>query len=109
MGNNPLLDRCDQRPHGLEFRCQHHQARMSLRWQALIRTACNDRQQLREPCFALCRGYAELTQVRPQRIDHLGSLPHQQIACPMQHQLALLLGRLDLDKAHGRPPHRLAD
>src|ERR1039458_8737033 len=27
----------------------------------------------------------------------------------MQHQPALLLGRFDLYKTHGRPPHRLAD
>jgi hypothetical protein len=47
--------------------------------------------------------------MRPQRIDHLGPLPHQQIARPMQHQLALLLGRFDLHETHGRASHRLAD
>ncbi len=47
--------------------------------------------------------------MRPQRIDHLGPLPHQQIARPMQHQLALLLGRFDLHKTHGRTSYRLAD
>ena len=47
--------------------------------------------------------------MRPQGIDHLGPLPHQKIARPMQHQPALLLGRFDLHETHGRPPHRLAD
>ena len=47
--------------------------------------------------------------MRPQGIDHLGPLPHQKIARPMQHQPALLLDRFDLHKTHGRPPHRLAD
>jgi hypothetical protein len=39
----------------------------------------------------------------------LGSLAHQQIACPMLHQSSLLLGRLDPYEPHGWPPHRLAD
>jgi hypothetical protein len=36
-------------------------------------------------------------------------LPHQQIARPMQHQLALLLGRSDLHETHVRAPYRIAD
>jgi hypothetical protein len=36
-------------------------------------------------------------------------LAHQQIACAMQHQLALLLGRLNPYKSHGRASHRLTD
>jgi len=47
--------------------------------------------------------------MRPQGIDHLGPLAHQQIARPMQHQPALLLGRFDLHKTHGWASHRLAD
>jgi hypothetical protein len=47
--------------------------------------------------------------MRPQRIDHLGLLPQQQIARAMLHQPALLLGRLDLHKTHGRAANRLAD
>ena len=38
---------------------------------------------------------AELGQMRPQCIDQLGTLAHQQIARSMLHQPALLLGRLD--------------
>ena len=51
----------------------------------------------------------KLSQMRPQGIDQLGSLPHQKIARPMQHQTALLLCRFDLYKTHGRASHRLTD
>src|SRR5512140_1791946 len=47
--------------------------------------------------------------MRPQSIDQLGPLPHQQIAYPMLHQLALLLGRFDHYKPHGWAPDRFAD
>jgi len=36
-------------------------------------------------------------------------LAHQQIACAMHHQLALLFGRLNPYKTHGRASHRLTD
>jgi hypothetical protein len=52
---------------------------------------------------------AELGQMRPQCIDQLGTLAHQQIARSMLHQPALLLGRLDPHKAYGRTSDRLAD
>jgi hypothetical protein len=45
--------------------------------------------------------------MRPQRIDHLGLLPQQKIACSMLHQPALLLGRLRSHKSHRRPANRL--
>ena len=47
--------------------------------------------------------------MRPQCIDQLGTLAHQQIARSMLHQPALLLGRLDPHKAYGRTSDRLAD
>ena len=47
--------------------------------------------------------------MRPQGIDQLGALAHQQIAHSMLHQPALLLGRLDRDEPHGRAPDRFAD
>ena len=93
MSNNPLLDRCDQRPHRLELRRQHDQAGVSLGLQALIRGARNDRQQLPQPCVPLCSCNAKLGHMRPQGIDHLGPLPHQKIARPMQHQLGLRCSR----------------
>ena len=77
--------------------------------QALIRIARNDLQQLLDPFAPLRSHNAELGQMRPQGIDHLGPLAHQQIARAMLHQPALLLGRFDLHKTHGRASHRLAD
>jgi hypothetical protein len=38
--------------------------------------------------------------MRPHGVDHLRSLPYQQVACAMLHQPALLLGRL-------RPTNRM--
>ena len=68
---------------------------MSIDRQARTSILGDDRQQLLDPFASLRSRYAELGQMRPQGIDQLGSLPHQQIACPMLHQPALLLGRLD--------------
>jgi hypothetical protein len=95
--------------HGLKLRRQHDEARVSIGRQALILIARNDRQQLLEPFDPLCSRNAELGQMRPQDIDHLGPLAHQQIARSMLHQAALLLGRLDPYKTHGRASDRLAD
>jgi hypothetical protein len=82
---------------------------VSIDRQARILFAGNDLQQLLDPFTPLRSHDAELGQMRPHGIDHLGPLPHQKIACPMQHQPALLLGRFDLYEPHGRPPNRLAD
>src|SRR6266496_3203162 len=43
------------------------------------------------------------------RIDHCSLLADEQVACAMQHQTALLLGRLGLDKSHVCPGDRFAD
>ena len=44
-----------------------------------------------------------------QRVDRLGPLTHQQIACPEQHPPTLLLRRLDRHKIHRRARRCLAD
>src|SRR5439155_3246206 len=62
-----------------------------------------------EPLTSLRSHNTELGQVRPQGINRLGPLPQQQVARAMLHQPALLLGRLDLHKTHGRAANRLAD
>src|SRR5262245_14551957 len=69
----------------------------------------NDRQQRLNPLPPLRRHNTEFGHMRPQRIDHLGPLAHQQIAGSMLHQLTLLLGRLDAYEAHGWASDRLAD
>src|SRR2546426_7899555 len=43
------------------------------------------------------------------RIDHRGLLADEEMARPMEHQAALLLGRLGLDEPHVCPGDRLAD
>src|SRR5258708_31686179 len=43
------------------------------------------------------------------RIDHCGLLPDEEMARAMEHQAALLLGRLGRHKPHVGPADRLAD
>ena len=43
---------------------------------------------------------AKLGKVSPDRIDHRGLLPDEQMARAMEHQPALLLGRLDWHKPY---------
>jgi hypothetical protein len=45
------------------------------------------------------RDYAKLGQMRPQRIDQAGALPHQPFPATVQQQRRLLLGRRDLRKS----------
>jgi hypothetical protein len=82
---------------------------VSIDRQTCILFARNDLQQLLDPFAPLRSHNAELRHVRRQSIDQLGPLPHQKVTRAMEHQPALLLGRFDLHKTHGRPPHRLAD
>ena len=54
-------------------------------------------------------GDAKLGKVSPDRIDHRGLLPDEQMARAMEHQPALLLGRLDWHKPHIGSCERLTD
>ena len=51
----------------------------------------------------------KLGQMGADCIDHRGLLADEEMARAMQHQAALLLGRLGLDKPHVGPGHRFAD
>jgi hypothetical protein len=42
-------------------------------------------------------------------INHRGLLADEELARAMEHQAALLLGRLGLDEPHVGPGHRFAD
>jgi hypothetical protein len=106
---DPLFDRPDQRPHGLELRRQHDDARPRIDRQPRVLFVRHDREQFRDPGVALRRNDAEFGQVRSEGVDALGALTDQQIAGAVLHQLALLLGRLDLHKTHRRSSNRLAD
>ena len=75
-------------------------------WSSSSTAACliGNRKQFRDAIVALGRHDAKLGQVRPQCVNQLRALAHQQIARAMLHQLPLLLLRLD-----GRTSYRLAD
>ena len=51
----------------------------------------------------------ELAKMRADRINHRGLLTDKQMARAMEHQTALLLGRLGLDEPHVGPGDSLAD
>ena len=48
-------------------------------------------------------------QMRPDRIDHRSLLPNEQVPRAMEHQAALLVGRLGRHKPHVGPGHCLTD
>ena len=55
------------------------------------------------------RDDAELGKVGPDRIDHRRLLADKEMARAMEHQAALLLGRLGRDEPHVCPGDCLAD
>jgi hypothetical protein len=58
-----ILNRSDQRLRSLKLRRQHHEARVSLRRQAFILIARNDRQQFLEPCIP-CAAFTSFAGIR---------------------------------------------
>jgi hypothetical protein len=60
--------------------------------------------------MALIDGSPRSATVRAKTgMDHRGLLADEELARAMEHQAALLLGRLGLDKPHVCPGHRLTD
>src|ERR671932_399881 len=55
----------------------------------------------------LRRDDTEFGEMSPYGVDQHGTLAHQQIACPVQHQDGLLLFGLDRYEDHVRPHQRL--
>jgi hypothetical protein len=55
------------------------------------------------------RNDPELGKMGTDGVDHRGLLADEQMARAMEHQAALLLGRLGLDEPHGCPGDRFAD
>jgi len=55
------------------------------------------------------RNDPELGKIGTDGVDHRGLLADEQMARAMEHQAALLLGRLGLDEPHGCPGDRFAD
>ena len=85
LHSEPLLDRAYHRMQRLELSCQYDQARTGINGQTGILFVRNDRQQLFKPLASLRCHHPELSQMRSQRIDHLGLLPQQEIARAMLH------------------------
>ena len=76
---------------------------------ALVAGIRGDSKQLLD-ALATHRGDGpELGHVGTDGIDHRGLLADEELARAMQHQAALLLGRLGLDKPHVGPGDRLTD
>ena len=69
----------------------------------------NDIEQLLDTIASDRRNDPKLGKMGPDRIDHRSLLADEQMARAMQHQTALLLGRLGRDEPHIRPGHRFAD
>jgi hypothetical protein len=85
---------------------RHARATSGRRWSLAIRG--NSKQLL--DILASHRGYGpELGHVGADGTDHRGLLADEELARAMQHQAALLLRRLGLDKPHVGPGHRLTD
>jgi hypothetical protein len=79
------------------------------RWNALILSVRNNRQQLGRAIAALGRDNAELGHMSTDRIRQHRALTDQKLPAAVQHQAGLLLLRFDRHKTHRRPRHRLAD
>ncbi len=52
---------------------------------------------------------SKLGKMSADRIEHRGLLANEKMACAMEHQAALLFGRLGRDEPHVGPGDRLAD
>src|SRR5260221_1276645 len=69
----------------------------------------NDIEQLLDAIASDWRDDPKFGEVGADCVDHRRLLADEEMACAMEHQAALLLGRLGLDEPHGRPHHRLAN
>jgi hypothetical protein len=78
-------------------------------WHACVIGISDDIEQLFDTVSANRRDDAELGKVGADRIDHCSLLAHEEMARAMEHEAALLLGRLRLHKAHARSHDGFAD
>ena len=69
----------------------------------------NDIEQLVDALSPDRRDDPKLGEVSSDRIDHGRLLPDEELPCPVEHQAALLIGRLRFDEPHRRPRHRFAN
>ena len=69
-------------------------------WHAIIIRIGDDIEQLLHTVAADRRDDPELGEMGPDRINHRGLLPNEKVTRAMEHEAALLLGRLGLHEAH---------
>ena len=69
----------------------------------------DDAKQFLDTIASDWRDDPELRKMGTDRIDHRGLLTDEEMARAMEHQAALLPGRLGLDEPHVRPGDRFAD
>src|SRR5664280_371616 len=85
------------------------ETRTGYRRNSLVARIGDDIEQFLDPLAADRRDDPELGKMGPDRIDHSGLLADEQMARTMEHQAALLLGRLARDEPHVHPADSLAD
>ena len=95
-------------PH-LKLTAQGHETVTRGRRDAVILAILDDLQQPLQPIATDSGDDAELRQMGTQGIDQRRALTDEKVTGPVQHQDRLLIRRLDLDEAHCRPRHGLAD
>ena len=77
--------------------------------QPLVICVRDDAEQLLDTIASNRCDDAKLRKMSPDGIDHRRLLPDEQMACAVECQAALLLGRLGRDEPHVRPGDCLAD
>ena len=78
-------------------------------WHAIVIRIGDDVEQLLDTVAADRRDDPELGKMGADRIDHRGLLPNEEMTRAMEHEAALLLGRLGLHEAHARSHDGFAD
>src|SRR6476659_5202996 len=78
-------------------------------WHPLVIRIGDDVEELLDTVAANRRDDPELGEMGADRIDHRGLLPNEEMTCAMEHEAALLRGRLGFHEAHARTQDGLAD
>src|SRR4029077_3515869 len=71
-------------------------------WHPLVIRIGDDVEELLDTVAANRRDDPELGEVGADRIDHRGLLANEEMTCAMEHEAALLRGRLGFHEAHAR-------
>src|SRR5262244_941458 len=78
-------------------------------WNSLISRIGNELEQLFDTAAPDRRNNPKLGKMGPDRVDERGLLTNKQMARAVEHQAALLLGRLGWHEPHVGPGNRLTD